>query len=441
MLLNSRSFGGHPPPKERVVFLKTFTIDIRENILEAKKEMDLVFKKSKTDSTSAEFIIIISMMMALTALSIDAMLPALPKISSDLGATNPNDRQLIISLIFFGQAVGQLFFGPLSDKTGRKPAIYAGYALFIVGSLISVFSINFSAMLIGRALQGIGISAPRAVSMALVRDKLEGRRMAQVMSFASTIFILVPMIAPTIGQGILSIAGWRGIFGSFILFALVTVVWFALRVPETLALEKRLPFSPKQIVDSTIKVVNIRTTLGYTLVLGLVQGVFLGYLNSSQQIFQEQYGLGTLFPLYFAVISLSLGVASLANTRLVMRYGMDKLAQWALNGIFALAILFLGAAAVYSGQPPLWSLMTYLMMSFFCIGILFGNISALAMQPLGRFAGVGAAVVGSLSTLISTLLGTMIGQSYNGTVLPLAIGMALLTGISIFIVRWTTSSK
>ena len=403
--------------------------------------MDLVFKKSKTDSTSAEFIIIISMMMALTALSIDAMLPALPKISSDLGATNPNDRQLIISLIFFGQAVGQLFFGPLSDKTGRKPAIYAGYALFIVGSLISVFSINFSAMLIGRALQGIGISAPRAVSMALVRDKLEGRRMAQVMSFASTIFILVPMIAPTIGQGILSIAGWRGIFGSFILFALVTVVWFALRVPETLALEKKLPFSPKQIVDSTIKVVNIRTTLGYTLVLGLVQGVFLGYLNSSQQIFQEQYGLGTLFPLYFAVISLSLGVASLANTRLVMRYGMDKLAQWALNGIFALAILFLGAAAVYSGQPPLWSLMTYLMMSFFCIGILFGNISALAMQPLGRFAGVGAAVVGSLSTLISTLLGTMIGQSYNGTVLPLVIGMALLTGISIFIVRWTTSSK
>ena len=409
--------------------------------MEAKREMDLVSTESKTDSTSAEFIIIISMMMALTALSIDAMLPALPKISSDLGATNPNDRQLIISLIFFGQAVGQLFFGPLSDKTGRKPAIYAGYALFIVGSLISVLSTNFSAMLIGRALQGIGISAPRAVSMALVRDRLEGRRMAQVMSFASTIFILVPMIAPTIGQGILTIAGWRGIFGSFILFALVTVVWFALRVPETLALEKRLPFSPKQIVDSTVQVVKIRTTLGYTLVLGLVQGVFLGYLNSSQQIFQEQYALGDLFPLYFAVISLSLGLASLANTRLVMRYGMEKLAHWALGGIFALAILFLAVATIYAGQPPLWSLMAYLMMSFFCIGILFGNISALAMQPLGRLAGVGAAVVGSLSTLISTLLGTMVGQSYNGTIFPLVIGMALLTGISIFIVRWTISSK
>ena len=386
--------------------------------MEAKREMDLVSTKSNTESTSAEFIIIISMMMALTALSIDAMLPALPKISSDLGVTNPNDRQLVISLIFLGQAVGQLFFGPLSDKTGRKPAIYAGYALFIVGSLFSVFSGNFSAMLIGRALQGIGISAPRAVSMALVRDKLEGRRMARVMSFASTIFILVPMIAPSIGQGILSISGWRGIFGSFILFALITVVWFALRVPETLALENRLPFSAKQIADSTVKVVSIRSTLGYTVVSGLVQGVFLGYLNSSQQIFQEQYALGDLFPLYFAIISLSLGMASLANTRLVMRYGMEKLVQWALSGIFMLAVLFLGVAAVYSGQPPLWSLMTYLMMSFFCIGILFGNVSALAMQPLGHLAGVGSAVVGSLSTLISILLGTIIGHSYNGTVLP-----------------------
>ena len=409
--------------------------------MEAQREIDLVPTKSNTESTSAEFIIIISMMMALTALSIDAMLPALPRISSDLGVTNPNDRQLVISLIFLGQAVGQIFFGPLSDKTGRKPAIYAGYALFIIGSLFSVFSGNFPSMLVGRALQGIGISAPRAVSMALVRDKLEGRRMAQVMSFASTIFILVPMIAPSIGQGILSFAGWRGIFGSFIVFALVTVVWFTLRIPETLAPEKRLPFSAKQIVDSTVKIVSIRTTLGYTVIAGLVQGVFLGYLNSSQQIFQEQYALGSLFPLYFAIISLSLGMASLANTRLVMRHGMTKLTQWALNGIFALAILFLGVATFYAGQPPLWSLMTYLMMSFFCIGILFGNVNALAMRPLGLFAGVGAAVVGSLSTLISTFLGTIIGRSYNGTVLPLVIGMALLTGISIFIIRWTISSS
>ncbi|MCA2002726.1 MAG: multidrug effflux MFS transporter [Chloroflexi bacterium] len=381
------------------------------------------------------------MMMALTALSIDAMLPALPAISRDLGAANPNDRQLVISLIFLGQAVGQLFFGPLSDKTGRKPAIYAGYALFILGSLFSALAGNFSFMLVGRALQGIGISAPRAVSMALVRDKLEGRRMARVMSFASTLFILVPMIAPSIGQGILSIAGWRGIFGAFVLFALLTVLWFALRVSETLPLDRRLPFSLRQIADSTTQVLRVRSALGYTVALGLVQGAFIGYLNSSQQIFQEQYALGDLFPLYFAVVALSLGTASLANARLVMRFGMTKLVQWALGGVISLAVFFLAVAFAYSGQPPLWGLMAYLMASFFCVGILFGNVSALAMQPLGRLAGAGAAVVGSLSTLLSTFLGTIIGRSYNGTVLPLIIGMTLLSSAAIFVARKIASFK
>jgi len=407
---------------------------------ETRQEINLISTQAKTDAPSAEFIVILSMMMATTALSIDAMLPALPTISADLGVSGPNERQLVVSLIFLGQAVGQLFFGPLSDMTGRKPAIYAGYALFIVGSLISALSINFPLMLLGRALQGIGISSPRAVSMALVRDRFEGRRMARIMSFVSTIFILVPMIAPSIGQGILSISSWRGIFGGFILFALATVTWFALRVPETLAPKNRLPFSIQQVVSSTVKVIKMRSTVGYTLTVGLVQGAFLGYLNSSQQIFQEQYALGALFPIYFAIISLSLGMASLSNTRLVMKYGMITLVQTALNILFVLAILFFGVAIAFSGQPPLWLLIIYLMGSFFCIGILFGNTSALAMQPLRQMAGMGAAVVGALSTLTSTLLGTLIGQSYNGTILPLVFGMAALTGIAIFVVRWAVSA-
>ena len=374
--------------------------------------------------------------MALTALSIDAMLPALPQISSDLGVPNPNDRQLIISLIFFGQAIGQLLFGPLSDKTGRKPAIYAGYTLFITGSLISLFATSFPMMLGGRGLQGIGISAPRAVSLALVRDRFEGRMMARVMSFAMTVFVLVPMIAPTLGQGILLLAGWRSIFGSFILFALITVLWFMLRIPETLALENRRPFSVKQIAYSSWEIVKIRPALGYTLTLGLIQGVFLGYLNSSQQIFQEQYGLGDLFPIYFAVISLSLGMASFLNARLVMRFGMQQLVRWALNAIFGFAVFFLGYCITLAGHPPLFGLIAYLMASFFCVGILFGNMNALAMQPLGHLAGVGAAVVGSLSTLISTFLGTLIGRNYDGTILPFMIGMTVLSGLSIFVSRW-----
>ena len=371
------------------------------------------------------------MMMSLTALSIDTMLPALFQISSDLNVANPNDRQLIISIIFVGQAFGQLFFGPLSDKTGRKQAIYIGYFLFIIGSLISGFSMNFSTMLLGRTLQGIGTSAPRAVSLALARDRFEGKRMAQIMSFAMAVFILMPMIAPAIGQGILLLAGWRSIFGVFILFALVTVIWFGLRIPETLALEDRIPFSVRQIIESIRIILKIRFALGYTLILGFIQGFFLGYLNSSQQIFQEQYALGQLFPLYFAIISLSLGTSSFLNARLVMRYGMVKLVRWALGIAFGQAVVFLAIAAAMAGHPPLWALTIHLMVSFFCIGILFGNISALAMQALGHLAGIGAAVVGSLSTLISVPLGVVIGHSYDGTVLPLALGMVVLTGISI----------
>jgi DHA1 family bicyclomycin/chloramphenicol resistance-like MFS transporter len=170
---------------------------------QAQSEMSLISTKRKASPAFVEFVIILSMMISLTALSIDAMLPALPQIGNDLGIANPNDRQLIISIIFLGSALGQLFFGPLSDKTGCKPAIHTGYALFITGSLVAVFSINFPVMLLGRILQGLGLSAPQAVTMALVRDQFEGRKMARVMSLAMTVFILVPMIAPTIGQGIL----------------------------------------------------------------------------------------------------------------------------------------------------------------------------------------------------------------------------------------------
>ena len=386
-----------------------------------------------------EFVIIVSLMMSITALSTDAMLPALPKIGSDLGVQNANDRQLVVSVLFLGLALGQLFFGPLSDSIGRKRAVYAGYALYTAGALLSVLAGSFPMMLAGRLLQGLGISAPRAVTLALVRDRYKGRPMARVMSFATTVLILVPMIAPTLGQAILLFTGWRGIFGSFVLMALITVSWFALRMPETLAPEHRAPFSLRRIVDATRKVVSNRIALGYTVSAGLVSGAFLGYLNSAQQIFQEQYALGTLFPLVFGIISLSIGLASLLNARLVMRYGMRFLVWRSLYAIIGLSVLGGGIALLLDGQPPLGLFMLYIMLTFFCVGILFGNQNALAMEPLGHLAGIGAAVVGSLSTLISMPLGTMIGQSYNGTVVPLIAGLAILSGLCIFAVRWADS--
>ncbi len=386
-----------------------------------------------------EFVVIISLMMSLTALSIDTMMPALPKIGSELGLQNANDRQLIISTIFLGMAVGQLLFGPLSDKTGRKPAVYVGYVVYIAGALLSIVAVSFPMMLAGRLLQGIGISAPRAVTLALVRDRYSGRMMARVMSFVMTVFILVPMLAPSLGQAIMGFAGWRGIFVSFVVIALITLLWFAWRMPETLAPEQRAPFSLRHIFDATLVILKDRIALGYTLSAGLVGGAFLGYLNSAQQIFQEQYALGEFFPILFGIISISIGLASFLNARLVMHFGMQFLVQWPLRIILGLAMVALVVAQLSAGQPPLWFVMAYLMLTFFCIGILFGNQNALAMEPLGNLAGIGAAVVGSLSTLIQMPLGTIIGQNYNGTIFPLVLGIAILTGLSIFVVRWAES--
>ncbi len=395
----------------------------------------------KNGPASVEFVIIVSLMMSLMALSTDIMLPALPQIGTDLSVLNPNQRQLIVSVLFLGLAIGQLFFGPLSDKTGRKPAIYSGYALFIVGALISVFATSFPIMLSGRLLQGLGISAPRAVTLALVRDRYEGRAMAQVMSFVMTVFILVPMIAPSLGQAILQFTGWRSLFVFLILMALGTLTWFAVRMPETLAEDQRAPFSLSRIVAATREIVGIRSALGYTVSAGLVSGAFIGYINSAQQILQEQYELGDLFPIYFGMIAFSLGLASFLNARLVMRYGMHFLVRLSLRIIFSLACVGFGIAVLTGGQPPLWFLLGYLMLTFFCIGILFGNQNSLAMSPLGHLAGIGAAVVGSLATLIAMPLGTIIGQSYNGTVLPAIAGLGILSFFSIFVVRWAEAGK
>ena len=380
-------------------------------------------------------------MMSLTALSIDAMMPALPQIGNELGIQNTNERQLIISMIFLGMAVGQLFFGPLSDRTGRKPAVYAGYGVYMIGASIAIFATSFPMMLAGRLLQGLGVSAPRAITMALVRDRYAGRMMARVMSFVMNVFILVTMLAPTLGQLVLLFVGWRGIFVVFVAIALITLVWFGLRMPETLAPEQRRPFSLRHIVNAIIVILKNRTALGYTLSAGLVGGFFLGYLSSAQQIFQEQYELGGFFPIVFGVISISIGLASFLNAGLVMRFGMRFLVFWSLRIILGLSVFALVVAMLTSGQPPLWFVMAYLMLTFFCNGILFGNQNALAMEPLGHLAGIGAAVVGSLTTLIQTPLGTIIGQSYNDTIFPLVFGMAVTTGLSVFVVRWTEAKS
>ncbi len=380
-------------------------------------------------------------MISLVALSIDAMVPALQEIGGDLAVQRGNDAQLVISALFLGLAVGTMAYGPISDSVGRKPAIYAGFALFILGSLLSALATSFAVMLAGRFLQGLGAAGPRIVAIALVRDRFSGRGMARIMSMVMGVFILVPVLAPAIGQGILMIAHWRAIFGMLLALALIALLWFALRQPETLTVERRRPFSVLRIGRAIRETCTNRTAFGYTIAAGLAFGALVGYLTSVPQILQIQYGLGSKFPLYFAVLALAIGGASWANSRLVMRFGMQRLSGLAVATLSALSLAFFAIAWTAAGHPPLAALMAYLMAAFFCLGILFGNFNALAMEPLGHIAGVAASVIGSLTTFISLSLGTAIGQAYDGTVLPLVGGFTALGVAALVVMRWVERGR
>lgn len=381
----------------------------------------------------AEFVALMAFTMSLVALSIDAMLPAFPDMSRDLGVAGANDIQLVVSTLFIGLATGQLFYGPLSDSIGRKPAIYTGFVLFILGSMLSMMASDFYLMLTGRLLQGIGAAGPRTVSVALIRDRFHGSEMAKVMSFIMTVFILVPIFAPALGQGILLLAGWRAIYGVFVLLALLLLAWLSLRQPETLPVNKRKPFTLGNVFSAFGEVARSRVAVTYSLVAGCVSGAFLSYLNTSQQIFQVQYGLGKLFPVYFGLLAVAVGIASLLNSAMVMRFGMHRLANGALRVMMVLTWLFLLVVWIYDGNPPLWLFMVLCLALFFCIGVLFGNLNSIAMEPLGHVAGTAAAAIGSATTLLAVVLGFLIGQAYDGTLIPMAVGFVSLISLSVLL--------
>ena len=380
---------------------------------------------------SAEFVPLIALLMSLVALATNAMLPALPMIGSDLGATRANDAQFVITSVFLGVGIGQMIFGPLSDRVGRKAAIHAGLVLFMAGCVVSVFASTFPVMIAGRILQGIGVAGPRVATMALVRDQYEGARMGRLMSMVFALFILVPTVAPALGQVIVWLAGWRAIFTTFLVIAAIAFTWLAVRQPETLPRERRRAISPSAIGRAVIEIVRIRAALGYTLATGFVFAPFVAYLSCAQQIFQEAYHTGALFPAYFAVLALAAGGALLVNGRLVMRYGMRRLSAVASAVVTLVSIAAWAGAFAFEGLPPLWVFMAYLMSVFVCVGFMFGNLSALAMEPLGHLAGVGAAVVSSLSTLISLPLGILVGQRFDGTMYAL-IGAFAVFGAAAF---------
>ncbi|MBT8299124.1 MAG: multidrug effflux MFS transporter [Maribacter sp.] len=382
-----------------------------------------------------EFIALMASLMSIVALAIDALLPAIAKIGISINSLDATDNQLLITMIFLGLGLGQLFFGPLSDCYGRKPIVYAGFVVFTVASIICVLASSLELMIIGRILQGIGLSAPRTISISIIRDTYKGDYMAKVMSFVTAFFILIPVVAPAIGKAIMDLFGWEAIFYLQLLFALVIGVWFWRRQPETLHPEYKIPFSSHVFVDGLKELVRYKETLAFTVVSGLITGSFLVYLSASQHIFEDQYGLVDEFPYIFAGLAISIGLATFLNGTLVLRYGMRKLAFTALTFFSGFAILYL-ALFWNSSNPSLIVLIAFLSVQFFCLGFVWGNIRSIAMEPIGHIAGIGAAITGFISTILSIPIAAYIGSFVQETVLPMFIGLAIcgLLSIAVFII-------
>lgn len=388
-----------------------------------------------------EFVALMALMTSMVALSIDAMLPALSAIGAELGAQSANDTQAVVTALLVGMAIGQLLYGPVSDSTGRRGPIFVGFAIFLAGCLISLLARDFTTMLAGRFLQGLGVAGPRSVSIALIRDLYAGREMARVMSMIMSVFIFVPIAAPAVGQAILSFADWRMIFAFFLLLATLCIIWFAVRMPESLPPERREPFSFGAKARAAKSVVTNRAAAGFTLTAGISSGAFIGYLASSRQIFQDLYGTGDLFSLWFAILAASIGLAAFLNGRLVIRHGMLPLTRRALISLAVLSVVYFGYSLLRGGHPEFWTFMVWLLAAFFFVGVLFGNVNALAMETLGDVAGIGAAMVASGSLAVSVVLGAIIGQSFDGTVNPFVGGYAVLSLLSLPVLRWAAGGR
>ena len=379
-------------------------------------------------------------LMSVVALAIDALLPALDIIGIAIGTENIVDNQLLITMMFLGLGIGPLFFGPVSDATGRKPVVYAGFVLFLVASLICVSAESLTMMIIGRVLQGIGLSAPRTIAIAIIRDLFSGDYMARIMSFVTVVFILVPVIAPALGQLILDTYNWQGIFYVQVIISLMVIIWFWKRQPETLLVSKRVGLSVKVFNTGFSEVIRHKTTMGYTIISGLVVGSFFVYLSASQQIFQIQYGLEDAFPLIFAGLSIAIGSAIFLNGTLVLKYGMEKIITASLLGFFGISLLYV--VLFNSGSnPSLVLLLIFFALQFFAIGFLFGNLRALAMQPVGHIAGIAAAITGFISTLLAVVLSIYIGRFVSTSVLPVFVGFLVCSACSIGVLIYVKRSK
>ena len=387
-----------------------------------------------------EFIILMASLMSLVALSIDALLPALEQIGISIGIKQSNDNQLLVTMIFLGLGFGQLISGPISDSLGRKPVIYFGFALFVIASFVCVAAESLEMMIFGRILQGIGLSAPRTISIAMVRDSFSGDYMAKIMSFIVVIFILVPVVAPALGKIILDIYGWEAIFYSQLVFGILVMLWLWKRQPETLKPEHKRKLTLNLFINGTKEFLQHKQAVIFTLVSGFITGSFMVYLSASQKIFEEQYGLKEEFPYIFAGLAIAVGLATFLNGTFVMKYGMLKLVSIFMVVFTLISITYI---TIFIGKenPSITILLLFYGLQFFALGFLFGNLRALAMQPIGHIAGIGSAINGFVSTIMAVPIATYIGSYIDTTSLPLFIGFAICGVISLILLQFLKRFK
>jgi DHA1 family bicyclomycin/chloramphenicol resistance-like MFS transporter len=379
-----------------------------------------------------EFVALMASLMSIVALSIDALLPALPEIGETLGVIDPNNNQKLVTMIFLGLGFGQLIFGPLSDSFGRKPIVYVGFSLFIIATFICVTTKSFEIMIIGRILQGVGLASPRTLSIAMIRDSYSGDFMAKILSIVVMVFILVPVIAPTLGQFLLNYYNWESIFYVNLLFGLIIMLWFWQRQPETLSKKNKIKFTPMLFINGSKEFIKHKHAVGFTLVSGFITGSFMVYLSTAQQIFEQQYNLGDKFPYIFASLAIAVGLATFLNSRYVIRFGMWRIAFAGTIAYCIISLLYI--ALFWSGvNPSIEILITFFSLQFFAIGFLFGNLRSLAMQPLGHIAGIGAAINGFVSTVMAVPIANYIGSFVSNSVFPLFVGFSIFGVLSLFV--------
>ncbi|WP_109438650.1 multidrug effflux MFS transporter [Aquimarina sp. AU119] len=382
-----------------------------------------------------EFVTLMASLMSIVALAIDALLPALDIIGVTIGVTQIADNQLLITMIFLGLGIGPLFFGPISDSFGRKPVVYMGFLLFIIASFICIFATSIEMMVVGRILQGIGLSAPRTIAIAMIRDIYSGDYMARIMSFVTVVFLLVPIIAPALGKFVLDHYNWQAIFYIQLIFGLLVSFWFWKRQAETLDVSKRIKFTSNIFLDGLKELLKYKTTMGYTLISGFIVGSFMVYLSTSQQIFEQQYNLKEEFPYIFGLLAIAIGSAIFLNGTLVLKYGMEKLVTTSLFAFFVISLLYI-VLFYNSPNPNVVILLIFFGIQFFAIGFLFGNLRALAMEPIGHIAGIGAAITGFISTIMAVPISTYIGRFVITSTLPLFIGFLVCSILSIVILMY-----